>query len=356
MLLLWLIAAVSAPAARPQHELEDYLVVAAAYASANHTAALREIRQWPLPEVSSAVTKLRRREDRLRTVPTSPDEIAFGTVEAAVLMHAEAGLWALQQTSQAEADVHLRASTTLFEWSHSAAAHQRQRAVAIEDRIDHREFYQSLAAPALAVGFPSAARAFAAAAQRAAPLDAEVQLVFGCVAEGLAEEKILRHLESEAPRLREEADRALRSALALEPTLHEARLHLGRVLFARGRLIEAESLLEEVEAHSGDDRQRYLARLFLGRLAEGRGRLDDAARFYARALEGWPDSQAARLALAHVLERSTGPAAARPLVAASFSASRRLDRAADPWWLYPFGPPGLAQNALARLWERALGR
>jgi len=354
LLLLWLLAAVAAPEVRAPRGLTDYLRVAAAYASANHAAALREIREWRPPEIAAAVADLRRRGDRLRAVPASPYDIAFGTVEAAVLMHAEAGLLAVQQLSEAEADIHLRASWTLFEWSRQAAA--RARGLRIRERIDPRDFSLALAAAALAVGFPAAAHPFAEQARHAAPLDAEVQLVSGCVAEASAEEQLLRHRASEAERLRDKADRAFRDALALESGLHEARLRLGRLLLVRGRLLEAEPLLMEVEAHGGDDRQRYLARLFLGRLADQRGRLDDAAHFYARALQGWPDSQAARLGLAHVLERTTGPAAARPVVAASLSASRRLDRAADPWWLYPFGPPGLATAALDRLWKQALGR
>ena len=34
------------------------------------------------------------------------------------------------------------------------------------------------------------------------------------------------------------------------------------------------------------------------------------------------------------------------------AASRRLDRAADPWWLYLFGPPGVAKAARDRVWTR----
>ena len=111
-----------------------------------------------------------------------------------------------------------------------------------------------------------------------------------------------------------------------------------------------------MERRSGDDRQRYLARLFLGRLAAQGGRQDEAAGFYRRALGAWPDSQAARLALSHALEVVAGPAAARPPVAASLAASQRLDRATDPWWLYPFGPPGVAKAALDRLWKEGLDR
>jgi tetratricopeptide (TPR) repeat protein len=371
LLLLWLLVAAQAPVVRPQYDLTNYLTVAAAYGSANHAAALREIRQWQPREITAAGADLRRQGRRLRSVPTSPGDIAFGTVEAAVLMHAEAGLLSLAALSEVEAETHLGASVTLYQWSRDAAAEARnwagarQRAfgqgpptpgLEIRERIDRRDFYVAMAAAALAIGFPSTAHPFAEKARQAAPLDPEVQLVSGCVAEAFADEQLLRHRESEATRLRNEAGPALRDALALDPTLHEARLRLGRLHLDGGRPIEAESLLEEVERQSGDDRQRYLARLFLGRLAERRGRLDEAAGFYRRALEAWPDSQAARLALGHAVERSSGPAAALPLVAASLAASRRLDRAADPWWLYPFGTPGLAKAALARLWKRALGR
>jgi hypothetical protein len=85
--------------------------------------------------------------------------------------------------------------------------------------------------------------------------------------------------------------------------------------------VPEEPLIEDGEPHAGDDRLRCLARLFLGPLAERRG------RHYA---------------------------AASPLVAASLAGSQRLDRAADPWWLYRFGPPGLAKAALDRVWTKAL--
>ena len=226
----------------------------------------------------------------------------------------------------------------------------------IREKIDRRDFYVALAAATLALGFADTAEPFAEKARMVAPLDPAVQLVSGCVFEVLAEEQLLRHRDSEAGALRAEAEDALRDALSLDGGLLEARLHLGKLYLDRGRLIEAEPLLHEVAASSVDDRQRYLARLFLGRLAERRGRLDEAAGFYLRALEAWPDNQAARLGLGHAVERTSGPAAALPLVAASLAASRGLARAADPWWLYFFGPPGLARDALDRMWREVLDR
>jgi tetratricopeptide (TPR) repeat protein len=376
LLLLFLVALAARAEASSDSDLRAYLTVAAAYAStpdtADHVAVLREVRGWRPKEIEAVVAHLRRQGKRLRSLPTAPDDIAFGTVEAAVLMHADAGLLSLQALRLTEAETQFKASVTLYQWSRGAAVEARNWAAIrraafqesfgaqpepeIRERIDPRDFYVALAAGALASGWPDVARPFAEKARQAAPLDPEVQLVSGCVAESLALEQTLRHRAPEAARLRDEADRSLRDALALDAGLLEARLHLGKIQLDRGRLAEAETLLEEVEADAHDDRQRYLARLFLARVAERSGRPDEATRFYVLALEAWPDSQAAGLALGHSLERSSGPTAARSLVAATLAQSQRLDRAADPWWVYPYGPPGLAQAVYDRVWKRVLDR
>jgi tetratricopeptide (TPR) repeat protein len=356
MLLIWLLAALQGPLADPPHDLTSYLAIATRFGSADHSAAMGEIRSWTLPEIQAAAAGLRRHGRRLRAVPETPEDIAFHAVETAVLMHAEAGLLSLQAASNGEAQTHLRISVGLLDWSHAAAEKQRQRGHAITEKIDRRDFDMALAAASLSLGFPATALSFAEEARRRAPLDAEVHLVLGCAAETRARELALGHEDSEAARKRDEAERALSDALAIDPGLQEARLRLGQLLVDRGRLVQAESLLDEVEARSADDRQRYLARLFLGRLAVARGRVDDAAGFYRRALEAWPDSQAARLALAQTLEQSSGPSVAWPLVASTLAASGRLDRTPDPWWAYLLGPPGQAQAGLVRLWNEALGQ
>jgi tetratricopeptide (TPR) repeat protein len=374
MLLYGLLAAAvaaTAASSRPlPGELRVYLAVAARYASGQRTAALREIREWPPSRVADAAAALRRQEKRLRSAVARPDEIDFRTVEAAVLLHAWAGLQSLRELRLAEARVHLDTSVELRLWAHRAAAEARNRAtmrrhafpddppdpaLELQESIDGRELHMALAASALALGFPDTAAPFAEKARHDGPLDPEVQLVAGCAFASLAAEKALLHRDSEAARAREDAERAFRDALALDPASHEARLRLGGLLLDEGRAVEAEPLLSDVDARSGDDRRRYLARLLLGRVFERRARPEEAVRSYRRALEAWPDSQAARLGLAHALEGSSGPVAARELVAATLEASRRADRPADPWSLYLIGPPGLAHVAIERVWARTLG-
>jgi tetratricopeptide (TPR) repeat protein len=352
---------------RPQYDLRSYLTTAAYYARLDRAAAVREIRQWSPAEIEGALAALRRRANRLRAVPAHPDDIEFRTVEAAVLLHAEAGLLALQGLDLEGAALQLRTSLALFGWTRTAAVEARNWAAArrrslgttsgpdIRESIVPRDFHVALAAATLAVGSPDTAWPFAEWARADSPLDAEVQLVAGCVAASLADAEALRHRSGEADRAREDAEKAFRDALALEPGSQEARLRLGKLLLDEGRATEAEPLLEGVAAAKGDERRRYLARLFLGRLAETRGRHEDAGGFYRQALADWPDAQAARLGLARSLERSAGPEAARILVGASLAASRRFDRPEDPWWPYEFGPPGLAKAALDRLWQGALG-
>ena len=367
MTLLLALAVLPSLAGRPQNDLQLYLATAAHYGSGYRTAALGEIRKWSLPEIARAAAALRKEEKHLRSEVKDPDDIDFHTVEAAVLMHAQAGILFLQEQKLRSAKVHIDASSELLQWSRRAAADRRNwttmRRHAFKDRpadaslelkesIDARDFYVALASAALALGYAEAAGPFAAQAALEAPRDSEVQLVLGCVASGLATEKAVQHRDSDAARARKDAVKAFRDALAVDPLTHEARLRLGKLLLDTNRATEAEPLLAEVDAKATTERQRYLARLFLGRAAERNGRSEDAIRWYRRALEAWPDSQAARLALAHALEKSSGPGAAREVVGALLDPTPRPAEPSDPWFLYPIGPPGLAPAAFNRVWQR----
>ena len=225
-------------------------------------------------------------------------------------------------------------------------------ALELTESINPRDFYVALASAALALGYAEAASPFADQARLEAPLNPVVQLVAGCVASGLAVEKALQHRDADASRARQAAEAAFREAVTHDAAAYEARLRLGKLLLDQSRAVEAEPLLAEVEAKATDERLRYLARLFLGRAAEQRGRSEDAIRWYRGALEAWPTSQAARFGLAHALEKSSGPGAAREIVGAILDRPRATDGPSDPWFLYPIGPPGLAQAAFKRVWDR----
>jgi len=352
---------------RPQNDLRFYLATAAQYGSGNRAGALREIRQWSFREVSRAIVALRHEQVHLRSQAKDPDDIDFRTVEAAVLMHGQAGILFLQTHDIRRAKLHLDASSELLLWLRKAAAEARNwatmRREAFKDRpvdlsleltesINARDFYVALASAALAVGYAEAASPFADQARLEAPLNPVVQLVAGCVASGLAVEKALQHRDADASRARQAAETAFREAITHDPAAQEARLRLGKLLLDQNRAVEAEPLLAEVEAKASDDRHRYLARLFLGRAAEHGGRSEDAIRSYRGALEAWPTSQAARFGLAHALEKSSGPDASREIVGAMLDSSRGTDGPSDPWFLYPIGPPGLAQAAFNRVWDR----
>jgi tetratricopeptide (TPR) repeat protein len=370
MLLVAALALLPSFAVRSQKDLRLYLATAALYGSGNRPAALREIRQWGGREIVWATAALRKNEKHLRSEVKDPDDMDFHTVEAAVLMHAQAGILFLQEQKLRSARIHIDASSELLQWSRHAAAERRNwttmRRFAFKDRpvdtslelaesIDARDFYVAVASAALVLGYAEAAGPFVEQARLEAPHDPEVQLVRGCVASGLATEKALNHRDAEAARARKDAEMAFRDAVTLDPLTHEARLRLGKLLLDTNREAEAEPLLAEVDAKATTERQRYLARLFLGRAAERGGRSEEAIRSYRRALEARPDSQAARLALAQALEKSSGPGAASEVVGALLDGTRSAEPS-DPWFLYHIGPPGLAQAAFDRVWNPPRGR
>ena len=150
----------------------------------------------------------------------------------------------------------------------------------------------------------------------------------------------------------EKARRSLRSAVAADPSLAEARLRLGRVAWRLGDALEARAALLEVLSREPRPDTAFLAHLFIGRLDEDAGRLDDAGRSYEAALALDPRAQSARLALSHARLRRGSPGIARREVEESVRASgQRLQP--DPFWLYPWGPARGAEDRLEALREEA---
>jgi tetratricopeptide (TPR) repeat protein len=148
------------------------------------------------------------------------------------------------------------------------------------------------------------------------------------------------------------AHRSLRSAVAADPSLVEARLRLGHVAWRLGEMAEARSALEEVLAREPRGDAAFLAHLFLGRLDEDSGRLPEAARSYEAALAQDARSQSARLALSHVHLRLGDPGTARREVEAALGAVGRQP-SFDPFRLYPRGRSLRAEDELEALRREA---
>lgn len=133
----------------------------------------------------------------------------------------------------------------------------------------------------------------------------------------------------------EHAEEKYKEALRLDPTLVEARLRLGRVLFLRGFPDEALPHLERARREAPPGFLAYLAALFLGAVHEQKQSFDAAAECYQAAIAEYPEAQAAYVALGHVLQRSGRPDAEWAAVRRMFgdqAAPRNPER--DPWWVY----------------------
>lgn len=150
----------------------------------------------------------------------------------------------------------------------------------------------------------------------------------------------------------EAARRALRTAVAIDSSLPEAHLQLGRVAWRLGKAGEARAALEEVFLRQPSPPTRFLAHLFLGRLDEDADRFDAAARSYEAAVALDPSAQSARLAASHArLRLGQGDAARRDVETALGAADRR--REPDPYWLHPWGSIERAEEGLEALRREA---
>jgi tetratricopeptide (TPR) repeat protein len=149
----------------------------------------------------------------------------------------------------------------------------------------------------------------------------------------------------------EKAYQALRSAVAADPSLHEARLRLGRVAWRLGEAGEARSALNDVLSRETDGPTAFLAHLFLGQLEDDSGRPAEAVRSYEAALALDGRSQSARIALSVARLRLGDPLAARLEIEAAVGAAPRAEP--DAFWLYPWGPSAGFEERLEALRREA---
>ena len=181
--------------------------------------------------------------------------------------------------------------------------------------------------------------------------DPELLLVRGTIQEVLATlVDSLPGLADTSPRAREqarsklnerrywlsEARRSLEEAVAADPSLHEARLRLGRVAWRLDQRDAARAALEAVLSATTETTLVYLGHLYLGRVHESSGRLDAAESEYRKALAADSTGQSAAVALSYVLGLAGDPAESRAVLEAAVArgGSRKV---ADAFWSYSSG-------------------
>lgn len=147
------------------------------------------------------------------------------------------------------------------------------------------------------------------------------------------------------------AEALLRKALDVRPDFPAASLRLGHVLAEKKEFEAALAVLAPL-APKLDDRAAYHAHLFAGDSALALGRALDAKASFDRALELYPDSQAARLGLGaayrYMGDRQAALAAMQPTLGTPPDARNSSD---EPWWDYYEGDKEHVQRLLDTLRE-----
>jgi tetratricopeptide (TPR) repeat protein len=337
------------------------------YRTGNAAEAVRELLSWPKERVEKEAATV---ADRSRLAAESH----LGQFRAAIGLHGEA---AVRSTSLSGFRMHDQVVSSLF----ATLIEQSWPTLNADERSRVRWFYvnwvvmgsgylSTAGQPLLAVRRVEEARAnlaqwqsvpipaTAAPAQPASATgDADILLALGSARE-MAAMMIGSLLATTAARSAGDAspDAVLvrqmvtarteeltgvaelyRQALALEPSLVEGRVRLGRVLCLAGEVRGAIDELERARRDAGQGYLFYLATLFLGHAYEQSGERGKAVDCYRSAIGEYPEAQAAYLALARLAE-SGGLEDAPPKVLAQMFGSEPATRPErDPWWMYPYG-------------------
>ena len=329
------------PAVLNRERVQPYLQAVRDYRE-RHVVMPEGVFEMSREELKVTLAALRAFEPLINDRRSAPADIEWLDIEAAVLMHTELAIVAAKTLRPVSMEGHLVAAKALVDWLDQVdSARSKRGQSALKRAVPTRDW---LVATLLGLSRLHEADAAADLATEAAlrfPKDAEVLLAAGTVEE-------LRAIQL-PPSLRRTArtkaiDR-LGQALKADPTMGEALLRQGRVLWQDGSFPEGAKRFERVLAEFLDDRLRYLAHLFLGMESDRRNRADDVIAHYRSAVGILPAAQAARTALAFALQQAGRTEEARLVVEPGLTTEIDQDVALDPFWAYGFGPD-IDENAM----------
>ena len=149
-----------------------------------------------------------------------------------------------------------------------------------------------------------------------------------------------------------EAERLLRRALDVDPTLVEARVRLARLLDLRKRHAEALGELDRALAADLDPDLAYQAHLFAARAARALGHFDAARGHLREALARFPNAQSALIASSQLALVQADQAGALEWVRRLQTLPANPALRVDPWWQYELGPGRQVKALLADLWSK----
>lgn len=334
---------------------QEYVEILRRYARGERTEAVAAVGKWSERELGQQVAAVQARVVAAERCPACPNALDGLPLKAAVMLHAD--------RDEAE-----RPSSTEAEQPRPCPGRQARIAGSYagllarlpETKDFARRFFLAMTLRSQWAFCLEDARRWGREGLDRFPRDPELLLAWGGVhEEGATLENggalarmdgapIRRQDDGLGARARakwfEEARRSFSEAIAIDPALVLARVHLGRVLWrlgegeqARSALAQAqEGALAQAQERARDPMIQYLAHLFLGQVHEDADRLTEAVAEYRAALDLDPQAQSAAVALSHGLRLLGDPESARQVLERALSrAGRRSGR--DPYWDYIVG-------------------
>jgi len=329
------------------------------YRHGDAAAAMEEFARWDAKRVEAALASW----DTLRAASTFElTQMHIRPIAALVMLHTSAALQRDMfgisgRVVPSGTPNHYQAAHRLVKMLADRAREESATGLPAADRIGVRTFCRNwfVLATAMWMSAWQCEKAADAAGSGLASLgdDAQLLLAAGSVAEVRAvHERMALTGTCGSPwsmtsnhgsfvtskRTLDDARAFLQRALALDGSLAEARLHLGRVFYWGDSSDDAVRELERAIADAPDaDRAfiGYLAALFLGRVHEEAHRGPEARRAYQRAIELNPRGYVAHLALGHLLIMSGQVDDGWASVRAAFGdQGNKTSGELDPWATY----------------------